>query len=166
MIKKIIYLLAGFVVISMSVFLAVSVWVDSNGTEQEREVVMSYATTTVIVNDSAFIVDIADTKEKVIRGLSYREKIEQGTGMLFVFDRLDNHGIWMKGMNFSIDVLWLDDDGRVVYIIENMHPASYPNTSYRPQELARYVVELPSGTAQKNTVKLGDLVKIEAEKVE
>ena len=160
MIKKISYLIVGFVVVSTCIFLAVSLYVDSGSTGLEDNQSFVYATTTIDVNGSIFVVDIADTRDKLKQGLSDRQSLSKEEGMFFVFDVLYTHGIWMKDMHFNIDVLWLDEDGAIVYIIEHMQPSSYPGTSYVSPLPARYVVELPSGTVQKNNVKLGDILAI------
>ena len=158
MIKKISYLIVSFVVVSTCIFLAVSLYIDGGNAGLEDNQSFVYATTTIDVNGSMFVVDIADTRDKLKQGLSGRQTLSEGVGMFFVFDVLDTHGIWMKDMYFDIDVLWLDEDGTIVYIVERMQPSSYPNTSYISPLPARYVVELPSDTVQKNNVKLGDIV--------
>ena len=64
----------------------------------------------------AFIAD-SDVERK--RGLSGRPNLVDGTGMLFVFKESGEHGIWMKDMRFPIDILWLDERLRVVFIKED-----------------------------------------------
>lgn len=89
------------------------------------------------------------------RGLSGRLSLANNHAMLFEFDTSDKHCFWMKDMFFSLDIIWLDEQKRVVYTQENLSPETYPN-SYCPPESARYVVEVKAGTVAEAGLKLGD----------
>jgi len=54
-------------------------------------------------------VEVADTVEKRSLGLGKRSGLENGWGMLFVFEKRKQHGFWMKGMQFPLDIIWLDN---------------------------------------------------------
>jgi len=97
------------------------------------------------INGEPFFLDIADTPTLLQRGLSYRKELREGTGMIFVFDQKNLHGIWMKDMNFPIDIVWVNKDRSVVHVEFNVSPDTYPEvfTSLSP---ADYVIELPAGT--------------------
>src|SRR5438128_12482274 len=51
-------------------------------------------------------------------GLMFRPSLPLDHGMLFLFERPDFHGIWMKNCKFPIDILWLDSDHKVLNIAE------------------------------------------------
>jgi hypothetical protein len=93
------------------------------------------------VSVTAEIVSTAMARE---RGLSGRMALADNTGMLFVFPRDDRWGFWMKGMNFPIDIIWLDTAGKIITIAPSVSPQTYPQVFY-PQTPARYVLELPAG---------------------
>jgi uncharacterized protein len=76
--------------------------------------------------------------------------------MLFVFDTDDYHGIWMKDMNYSIDIIWLDSGKTVVYMAEDVSPDTYPEV-FRPDVPARYVVELSAGAAHRHGITEGQV---------
>lgn len=99
-------------------------------------------------------VEIVNTPEDLAKGLSGRSSIAAGHGMLFVYDEPTKPGIWMKDMHFNIDVLWLDEEGRVVSIVEDMAPSTYPAV-YTPQLPSRYVLELPSGFVRLHSIVVG-----------
>ena len=101
-------------------------------------------------------VEISDTDEKRVRGLSGRDNLDYNKGMLFVFDSPDLHGIWMKDMKFPIDVIWLDEFREVVYIEKNMTPDSFPKI-FKTPKLALYVLEVRSGFVEENSVNTGDI---------
>lgn len=99
-------------------------------------------------------VEIASSPQAHEMGLSGRTGLGAGQGMLFVFDADGNWGIWMKGMNFPIDVVWANSSGRVVTVLSNISPESYPKVFY-PTLPARYVLEVPSGFARQNNIYEG-----------
>src|SRR3989344_8800209 len=49
-------------------------------------------------------IEVADTDPERVQGLSGRDGLEDNEGLLFVFGREDYYGIWMKDMNFPIDI--------------------------------------------------------------
>ncbi len=102
--------------------------------------------------------ELADTDVLRARGLSGRKSLTENESMLFVFDQPGKHSFWMKDMNFSIDIIWIDEDLRVVYIKENATPTSYPET-FGPDENAKYVLEVVAGFSEKNNLKVGDNAK-------
>lgn len=122
----------------------------------DETVATDYSVAQAVLAGTDFKLDIADTADLRTLGLSGRTSLDEKTGMLFVFDRPDFHGIWMKDMNFDIDIVWLDNEKRVIYIKEGATPDSYPQVFY-PREKAGYVVELPSGEVSKQRIQIGDI---------
>jgi uncharacterized membrane protein (UPF0127 family) len=89
-------------------------------------------------------------------GLMFRPSLAEDRGMLFVFDTLDFHGIWMKNCKFPIDILWLDEDKKIVHIAESVPPCTAdPCPTYAPLRKAAYVVELSAGQAHREKAALG-----------
>lgn len=103
---------------------------------------------TVQINGVDINVELATTEAEQLQGLSGRTSLATSTGMLFVFANPANWGIWMKDMNFPIDVLWITDDLKVSDIVENMTPASYPKV-YVPHVPTRYVLEVSAGMVKR-----------------
>jgi uncharacterized membrane protein (UPF0127 family) len=103
-------------------------------------------------------VDLALTPSEQEQGLSGRTELKENTGMLFVFPQPGKYGFWMKDMNFPIDMIWLGEDFRVVYIKKNASPLLYPEV-YGPgpnDANAEYVLEVVNGFSDKNNLKVGD----------
>lgn len=110
---------------------------------------------TVVINGTTFSVDIADNDTNRAKGLSGRESLPDDAGLLFIFDSPGVYPFWMKDMNFPIDIIWIDDNLKVVYIKENALPESYPEI-FNPKVKAMYVLEINSGEVALNKIKIGD----------
>lgn len=95
----------------------------------------------VYLDDVAIEVTIADDRAERIQGLSGVTELGDFEGKLFIFDESDTHGIWMKDMNIPIDILWFDEDLRLVHSESNVTPDTYPANIYVPDEPARFVLE-------------------------
>lgn len=109
----------------------------------------------LIFGDILFEVEIADTHKAKECGLSYRKELQHDAGMLFVFEKSDFHGIWMKEMRFSIDIIWLDENFYVIDLQKNISPESYP-TIFIPQEKTWYVLELNAGSSEEYSIHIGE----------
>jgi uncharacterized membrane protein (UPF0127 family) len=108
-------------------------------------------------NGVSITAELAVSDEERQQGLMYREKIDSDQGMLFVFEQEDKYSFWMKNMKFSIDMIWLDRDKRIVHIERKVPPCkSDPCPSYSPLIPALYVLELKAGSADENHLKLYD----------
>lgn len=108
-------------------------------------------------------VDLALTKEEQAQGLSGRTHFggKNGggnVGMLFVFEQPGLYPFWMKDMWFPIDIIWIEEGLKVVYIEKNASPSSYPKT-FVSEENSKYVLEVPSGFSEENNLKVGDKVE-------
>ena len=87
-------------------------------------------------------VEVVDTPETRQQGLSNRASLGDDEGMLFVFDDVSsNHCFWMKDMQFPIDMVWLDEEKRVINTFEFVEPSTYPQT-FCPEGPAKYGLEL------------------------
>ena len=127
----------------------------SEGISTKKQVeVVNY----IKIGDKIVKIERATTREEQEKGLSMRESIADGEGMLFIFPNPDKYSFWMKDMNFPIDIVWIDEILRVVYIEKNAQPSSYPNT-FMPTEKAMYVLEVISGFSEKNNLKVGNKVE-------
>lgn len=111
------------------------------------------------VNNSPLKVAIANTEESRAKGLSGLNSLPQNHGLLFVFPENEKYGIWMKGMNFSIDIIWLDENLKTVFWKENVDPGTYPKIFYPPTE-ARYVLETNTGFIAERGIKEGVRLKL------
>ena len=119
----------------------------------------------ISINQTEISVELADTAQKRERGLSKRESLSEGEGMLFVFKQENiRQSFWMKDMNFAIDIIWISDE-EIIQIDEKVPPPE-PGTpdselkSYLPNQPIDYVLEVNAGFSDENNIKIGDPVKI------
>ena len=100
--------------------------------------------------------EIADTDESRQFGFMEREKIPDGTGMLFVFDRDQVLSFWMKNTPHPLSIAYIDSRGKIRNIYD-MTPFSL--TSVVSTVSVRYALEVPQGWFEKVGVKVGDSVE-------
>ncbi len=115
-------------------------------------------TQVISLHGKPYTVVVARTSEARERGLSGTVTIPYD-GMLFDFEEDSLPGFWMKDMNYSLDIIWLDHNYEIVDIIEDLKPNTYPTVFY-PKKPVRYVIEFPSGFVSKEQVQLGTHVGI------
>jgi len=111
------------------------------------------------IGEAVLEVEIVDTPNKRTRGLSGRASLPEDKGMLFLFGEPGNYGFWMRGMRFSLDIIWIKGD-RIVGIekdITHIPPdLSYP--LYYPPEAIDKVLEINAGFADKIGIAIGDRI--------
>jgi uncharacterized membrane protein (UPF0127 family) len=105
-------------------------------------------------NGTSITAELAVTEAERQKGLMFREGLLPDQGMLFVFGEEDIYYIWMKNMKFSIDILWLDEEKRIVHMEKNVPPCKKdPCPSYSSKIPAMYVLELRAGSVDENKLK-------------
>ncbi len=119
---------------------------------------------TVEIQGVALMAEVASHRTAWARGLSGRESLAENEAMLFIFDGPDYYAIWMKDMEFPIDIFWIKNN--TISDIEESAPAPMSGTAdaalpvYRPDGLADFVLETRAGFARKHGIKIGDRVRI------
>jgi uncharacterized membrane protein (UPF0127 family) len=103
-----------------------------------------------------FSVELAVTDEERSRGLMYRRSVPEFYGMLFDFKRDQEVAMWMKNTYVSLDMIFIQSDGRIRRIAENTETESEKIIpSGGP---VRAVLEVAAGTARKLGIEPGDRV--------
>ena len=105
-----------------------------------------------------FEVEVADNIPKRRMGLSFRNGIRTGRGMLLAYVKNKSHLIWMMNMKFAIDILWLDEDGIIRTIVKDAPPAESLArfAMYEPKGRSKYVLELAAGSVNRYGIRLGN----------
>lgn len=144
--KDFFFFVIGLVIIFGSIFLFL-----------EKNLVLENETRAIKINGSQIIVEVAETAEAWQQGLSGRESLEEGRGMLFIFENPDIYSFWMKDMNFPIDIVWIDEHLVVVGLEKDVLPETYPET-FLPNQPIKYVLEIPAGASEEYGIEIGDSV--------
>ena len=103
-----------------------------------------------------FNVELAVTSEERQRGLMFRRSVPEFYGMLFDFKDEQEVQMWMKNTYVSLDMIFIQGDGRIRSIAENTDPESERIISSRGP--VRAVLEVVGGTARKLDIQPGDRV--------
>jgi uncharacterized membrane protein (UPF0127 family) len=114
---------------------------------------------TMFISEVFFSVTVADEPAEWRQGLSGTRSLADQTGMLFIFAESDIYGMWMKDMNYALDIIWIDEDFTVVHIEENITPDTYPATFASPVP-ARFVLEVPAFTVESFKLGVGQQANI------
>ena len=116
----------------------------------------------VLIGDRLSVtVEVARTEAEKIRGLSGRMGLQPGRGMLFVYEVPARPLIWMRGMRFPLDILWIRD-GRIVDLVQRAKPPAPGEAPeiFSAREEIQYVLEVPAGFAERHGIVLKDPVEI------
>jgi len=106
---------------------------------------------TIKVDEHVLEVQIADTEPRRVRGLMFQEQLPYNQGMIFVFEESGFYSLWMLNMQFPLDMIWFDSDGKVVYIDKNVPPCKSAletvtcTTNNSAENEAKYILEVTAG---------------------
>lgn len=113
---------------------------------------------------SIIYAEIADTPEKMARGLMFLTSLAPDRGMLFTFQGKGRWTFWMKNTKISLDIIWLDQEGKIVHINHNTPTCERIDDfcpRYTPHEPAIWVLEVRGGQAKKLRLQTGSRLKVE-----
>lgn len=121
------------------------------------------ATPTVTIGNVRFRAELAFEASSRQKGLSDRDYLERGTGMLFIFKDRTASPFWMFNMRFPLDFVWISDQCIVVDITHSVpSPSEDVHVKdlklYAPQYPAAYNFEINAGEAKEFDLKLGERV--------
>lgn len=111
----------------------------------------------LIAEKTKIPVYVVDNDTKRTKGLGGLVSISTDYGMFFIFDHSDYQNIWMKDMLFPIDIIWIDENNKIVHIEKNISPSTYPKIFTAPIK-ALFVLELNAGMSSVYDLKVGGLI--------
>jgi uncharacterized membrane protein (UPF0127 family) len=116
----------------------------------------------VLPSGAVYAVELARTPEEQAQGLMYRESLAPRAGMIFLFRDAAPHQFWMKNTMIPLDIVWLDESGRVLFVSANTPPCrADPCPSYGPDVPASTVLEIAGGMAAKERVTVGSTIRLQ-----
>lgn len=117
-------------------------------------------TKTVKIGDDTFKVELANTPEKRVKGLMYRESLDKDKGMLFEFQDESERSFWMKDTFIPLDIIFINNEKVIVNITTALPCQNMPCKNYHSGKPAMYVLEINAGEASKRNIKIGDKIEI------
>lgn len=110
-------------------------------------------TVTLESGGTRLLVELAMTEQERNRGLMYRKTLEDGKGMLFVFEYDQKLAFWMKNTSLPLSLAYLASDGTILQILDLVPFSLEGRPSTRS---ARYALEVPQGWFDRAGLKVGD----------
>jgi uncharacterized membrane protein (UPF0127 family) len=111
-------------------------------------------------------VEVASTAEQRALGLGDRDSLDADAGMLLDLQQTRRASIWMKGMRFPLDIIYIREDGSVSSVTADVPPergvADADLRMYPSEEPVRYVLEVNAGAAARLGIGPGDVLQFEA----
>lgn len=123
---------------------------------------MLMLSSTFLINGYSVTVEKAVTQEQQMQGLADRTEMAENHGMLFVFPGDSTLQFWMEGMNFPLDMIWMDKTCRIVHISANQQPCqSEDNCPYIGSQFpSQYVLEVNAGFSALHHIQVGDRLPV------
>jgi uncharacterized protein len=100
--------------------------------------------------------EVASTEQERLRGLMFRDRLADNSGMIFLYPRPEAAAMWMKNTRIALSVAFIDANGRILNIAE-MEP--YSEEAHPSAGVAAYALEMNRGWFKKQGIKAGDLVE-------
>jgi uncharacterized membrane protein (UPF0127 family) len=114
-------------------------------------------TVSIAFNQLTIRAVLADSDPTRKQGLLGWDKITEDPGMLLDFLLPGQYAIHMQGMKFPIDAIWMDSDGNIKLIYQEIPPNS--GQVYPSMFPCRYCLEVKSGFCKRNQITIGQKVK-------
>lgn len=127
-----------------------------DGTEFRRDAVLHISAPDG-TRKASFEVEIAATPQAITQGLMYRESLAANRGMLFDPQGLADTGFWMKNTYIPLDIIFIDENSRVMNIARATKPFSTEHIP--PEGIYRYVLEVNAGIADTYNFSIGDKIE-------
>lgn len=101
-------------------------------------------------------VEIANTPESMGKGLMFRDRLAESSGMIFIYTKPDIQAMWMKNTRIPLSVAFADSDGRILNI-EDMEPFS--EKAHSSRGAAAYALEMNRGWFSRRRIGQGDRIE-------
>lgn len=141
--------------------IAPSVLGQSSSTETGQPQVLPKSPLTIVTasGEVEFEVELADEPEETAVGMMFRDGVPEGTGMILLFEQRREAFIYMRNVDFGLDVLYFGTDGAVLAIAHHLQPHS--ERVVNPGFPVQGVLEIGAGEAARLGIQPGDMIRHE-----
>lgn len=87
-------------------------------------------------------------------GMMFRTEMAEMSGMLFIHDDKKRLSMWMKNTFIPLDIIFIDEDGKIMKIAQSAQPRSL--SLIRSGGEAKGVLELKGGLTKQLGIDVGD----------
>ena len=108
-------------------------------------------------DDLVFTMELAKSEREQAIGLMNRNELGETSGMVFPFNPPRQASFWMKNTLIPLDLIFVDEQDRIVRIAHNAQPHDLTPISSGVPVAA--VIEIQGGLAQKLRIEEGHIVK-------
>lgn len=102
-------------------------------------------------------IELANDDMERERGLMWRRSMGPDQGMLFIMERSEPQSFWMLNTYLALDILFIDQNKRIINIAADTRPNSLEPISSEGDAL--YVLEVNAGYCKRKGIKGGDRVE-------
>lgn len=102
--------------------------------------------------------EIADDKEERMKGLMFRTKLEENSGMLFIFENESYQTFWMKNTLIPLDIIFINEDFEIVDVQYAVSCVRDQCKTYESSKPAKYVLEVNGNFTAKNHIGIGNKI--------
>lgn len=117
-------------------------------------------TPSIVIKNDKYKLQLAITNEQQQQGLMNVSSLPKDQWMLFVFPKSDYYSFWMKNTLIPLDMIWIDENYKIVDIQSALPCKQVDCPHYNPFYKAKYVLEINWWLSNKNNYKVGDSVKL------
>ena len=111
---------------------------------------------TLHLGDGVFNARVISAKEYAKNGMPHTDQLRDGKAVLHMHESDGWWSIDMKQRRAAFDVVWLDSEKKVIYIVKHASADSASGTTFTPKEKARYMIELRGGTVDEKAITIND----------
>jgi len=123
------------------------------------EIVLPRAT---LPDGATLDLELATTPEETTTGLMFRPSLPADRGMLLLWSEERNATIWMMNVLVPLDIVFLDDVGKVIEIVADARPcAAEPCPRFTPDKPSRAVLEMAAGSVAAHGITVGGSIMFE-----
>ena len=105
----------------------------------------------------SFAVEVADDSAERAQGLMFRDSMNPGAGMLFVYEGPRNVAFWMRNTLIPLDLIFADSSGKVTRIHSNAIPLD--ETRIDGGDSVQFVLEINGGLAKRMGLQPGAVMR-------
>ena len=112
---------------------------------------------TIKIDSSVISVEIAESDAERQRWLMFRnEEFPSNAAMILVYPKSDLYALWLLNIQYNLDIMWFNEEGKLVYLINDAKPCENPLDphvcTYKTNIPAKYIVVSTTGFIKENNI--------------